>query len=182
MVMLMGLRGTPFLYYGDEIGMPDTDVPAERILDPVGKMFGPRLGRDNERTPMQWSRDDGAGFSAPGVEPWLPYGNFAACNVAEQRDDPSSMLHLDARSHRVASRDRRIFATARTATHPASDDHALDLDAWRAHGRRAESLGRRPSRGRHARHHPHRHRSFTRRRVGHRRATLDAWSGVILER
>ena len=46
LVMLMGLRGTPFLYYGDEIGMVDTDVPVERILDPVGKIprraHGPR--------------------------------------------------------------------------------------------------------------------------------------------
>ena len=81
LVMLLGLRGTPFLYYGDEIGMPDTDVPVERILDPVGVFHGPRLGRDPERTPMHWSGEPGAGFSAPGVEPWLPYGDYAACNV-----------------------------------------------------------------------------------------------------
>jgi alpha-glucosidase len=94
MLLLLGLRGTPILYYGDEIGMPDTDVPVDRILDPVGKFHGPRLGRDPERTPMHWSPDDGAGFSTPGVEPWLPYGDYAACNVADQQHDPDSMLSL----------------------------------------------------------------------------------------
>ncbi len=94
MVMLMGLRGTPFLYYGDEIGMPNTEIPVDRILDPVGIMHGPRLGRDGERTPMHWSPGEGAGFSVPGVEPWLPYGDNTSCNVEEQRRDPASMLSL----------------------------------------------------------------------------------------
>ncbi len=94
LVMLMGLRGTPFLYYGDEIGMIDTDVPADRILDPVGVFHGARLGRDNERTPMQWTPAPGAGFSEPGVEPWLPYGDYGAYNVADQRRDPASALSL----------------------------------------------------------------------------------------
>ncbi len=94
LVMLMGLRGTPFLYYGDEIGMIDTDVPADRILDPVGVFHGARLGRDNERTPMQWTAAPGAGFSEPGVEPWLPYGDYGAYNVADQRSDPASALSL----------------------------------------------------------------------------------------
>jgi alpha-glucosidase len=94
LVMLMGLRGTPFLYYGDEIGMPDTNVPKDRILDPVGVFHGARMGRDDERTPMHWSPAPGADFSAPGVEPWLPYGDYAACNVADQRTDPDSTLSL----------------------------------------------------------------------------------------
>ncbi len=94
LVMLLGLRGTPFLYYGDEIGMIDTDVPQDRILDPVGVFHGARMGRDNERTPMHWSAAPGAGFSAPGVEPWLPYGDYAASNVTDQRRDPGSILSL----------------------------------------------------------------------------------------
>jgi alpha-glucosidase len=94
MLMLMALRGTPFLYYGDEIGMPDTEVPADRVLDPVGVFHGPRMGRDPERTPMPWTGEPGAGYSEPGVEPWLPYGDVAACNVAHQRHDPDSMLSL----------------------------------------------------------------------------------------
>ncbi|HEX5614389.1 MAG TPA: alpha-amylase family glycosyl hydrolase [Acidimicrobiia bacterium] len=94
MLLLLTLRGTPFVYYGDEIAMPDTDVPEARILDPVGKFHGKRLGRDPERTPMQWSPDPGAGFSEPGVEPWLPYGDPRGWNVADQRREPDSMLSL----------------------------------------------------------------------------------------
>jgi alpha-glucosidase len=94
LVMLFGLRGTPFLYYGDEIGMTDTPVPKERLLDPVGIVFHGAYGRDPERTPMQWDSEPGFGFSAPGVEPWLPYGDGATYNVARQRHDPGSMLSL----------------------------------------------------------------------------------------
>jgi alpha-glucosidase len=93
-MMLLTVRGTPFLYYGDEIGMPDTDVPQERILDPVGKRFHPLYGRDPERTPMQWSSAPGAGFTEAGVEPWLPFGDVAATNVGDQRHDPDSTLNL----------------------------------------------------------------------------------------
>jgi len=94
MVLLMGLRGTPFLYYGDEIGMTDTDVADDRILDPVAKLHGARLGRDPERTPMQWSGAPGAGFTKAGVEPWLPFGAHERLNVDAQRHDPNSMLSL----------------------------------------------------------------------------------------
>jgi alpha-glucosidase len=92
--MLLSLRGTPFVYYGDELGMLNTDVPANRILDPVGRIHGRRMGRDPERTPMPWTGEPGAGFTNPGVEPWLPFGDIAACNVADQRHDPVSMLAL----------------------------------------------------------------------------------------
>jgi alpha-glucosidase len=122
MLMLMGLRGTPFLYYGDELGMPDTDVPIERILDPVGKLHGPRMGRDPERTPMPWTGEPGAGFSAPGVDPWLPYGDYASCNVARQRHEPGSMLALtrDLIGLRDAMPDLRRGAY-RTLTAPNDD-------------------------------------------------------------
>jgi alpha-glucosidase len=124
--MLLGLRGTPFLYYGDEIGMPDTDVPKDRIVDPVGLFHGPSVGRDNERTPMHWSPGPGAGFSQPGVEPWLPYGDYAKCNVADQRHDPGSTLSLtrDLIGLRDALPDLRAGAYA---TLPASDDRVW---AW----------------------------------------------------
>lgn len=92
--MLLALRGTPFLYYGDELGMTDTDVPEDRVLDPVGKIHGRRLGRDPERTPMPWAGEPGAGYTEPGVEPWLPFGDIAAANVAGERHDPTSMLAL----------------------------------------------------------------------------------------
>ena len=126
MVMLMGLRGTPFLYYGDEIGMPDTEIPQDRVLDPVGVFHGARVGRDPERTPMPWTGEAGAGYSAPGVEPWLPYGDVAACNVADQRHDPDSMLSLtrDLIGLRNAMPELRRGSYT---TLPSSDEH---LWAW----------------------------------------------------
>ena len=90
-VILLTLRGTPLLYYGDEIGMPNVDVPRDRLRDPVGIRHWPDdPGRDMARTPMQWSSD--GGFTAAGVEPWLPMGDAAARNVADQRSDPGSFL------------------------------------------------------------------------------------------
>jgi alpha-glucosidase len=94
LLMLLTLRGAAFLYYGDEIGMPDTDVPADRLLDPVSVALTPVLNRDAARTPMPWTGEPGAGFTEPGVEPWLPFGDVSACNVAHQRTDPASTLHL----------------------------------------------------------------------------------------
>ncbi len=121
MVLLMGLRGTPFLYYGDEIGMTDTDVPDDRILDPVAKLHGTRLGRDPERTPMQWTADAGAGFTQAGVEPWLPFGAHERINVEAQRHDPNSMLSLtrDLIGLRDAMPELR---TGAYETHPATKD------------------------------------------------------------
>jgi alpha-glucosidase len=92
-MMLLTLRGTPFLYYGEEIGMADVAIPAERVRDPVGKRF-PLLGRDPERTPMQWDAGRNAGFTTAG-EPWLPIAPDATTlNVAAQRDDARSHLSL----------------------------------------------------------------------------------------
>ncbi len=92
LTMLLTLRGTPVLYQGDEIGLPDVKLDYEDVKDPVGIRFHPYAGRDPGRTPMQWSAGPGAGFTEPGVSPWLPFGDLA-CNVADQRDDPDSVLH-----------------------------------------------------------------------------------------
>ena len=95
LMMLLGLRGTAFLYAGDEIALPDGEVPEERERDPVARRTGDRSqGRDGCRTPMPWTGAPGAGFTAGGVEPWLPIGDAAARNVADQREDPRSVLHL----------------------------------------------------------------------------------------
>jgi alpha-glucosidase len=94
-VLLLSLRGTTFLYYGDEIGMPEAPVPRELLRDPVGLARWPDdEGRDRFRTPMQWTDGPGAGFTAAGVEPWLPVGDAASCNVGSQERDPDSTLHL----------------------------------------------------------------------------------------
>jgi alpha-glucosidase len=126
MTMLLTLRGTPFLYYGDEIGMPDTHIPDDRILDPVGKFHGARVGRDPERTPMHWSAEPGAGFSVPGVEPWLPYGDYGACNVEAQRNDPDSMLTLTRDLIRLRNQSHELRRGA-YRTLPMSDDRVW---AW----------------------------------------------------
>jgi alpha-glucosidase len=95
LVALLTLRGTPLLYYGDEIGMPETAVVREDVQDPVGKRHWPEnRGRDGARTPMPWSAEPGAGFTSPEVRPWLPFGDHAGANVADQRADRGSMLNL----------------------------------------------------------------------------------------
>jgi alpha-glucosidase len=94
-VMLLGLRGTPVLYQGDEIGLADVEVPRERLRDPLGVAYWPAYaGRDAMRTPMPWRNIPGGGFTEAGVEPWLPLGDAAACNVEDQREDPASILSL----------------------------------------------------------------------------------------
>ncbi len=95
LMLMIGLWGTVFLFEGDEIGMTDTTIEREDLRDPVGLRFWPAYrGRDPERTPMAWAGDEGGGFTAPGVTPWLPFGDLGAANVADQRDDPASMLTL----------------------------------------------------------------------------------------
>jgi len=94
LMLLLTLRGTPILYYGDEIGMREAEIPADRVRDPVGlRDGGVEPGRDGARTPMPWTDAPGAGFTAAGVEPWLPFGDLAV-NVAAQRADAGSVLHL----------------------------------------------------------------------------------------
>jgi alpha-glucosidase len=93
-MLLLTLRGTPTLYYGDEIGMHDVAIPPELVQDPWEKNVpGIGLGRDPERTPMQWDSSAQAGFSVG--TPWLPIASdYSSVNVARQCDDPTSMLTL----------------------------------------------------------------------------------------
>jgi alpha-glucosidase len=96
LLMLLTLRGTPFLYYGDEIALEHVPVDPEAALDPVARRTGdPSRNRDPCRTPMPWNGEPGAGFTADGdTRTWLPIGDNAARNVADQREDPASTLHL----------------------------------------------------------------------------------------
>ncbi len=95
-MLLLTLRGTPTLYYGDEIGMRDGLIPPERVRDPWGIRVGnPSVGRDPERTPMQWDATPNAGFCPPAGDPWLPIPDDATeTNVAAQQDDSRSLLSL----------------------------------------------------------------------------------------
>jgi alpha-glucosidase len=113
-VLLLTLRGTPTMYYGDELGIAKVAIPPEAVHDPWEKNEpGRGLGRDPVRTPMPWSAAAHAGFTS-GV-PWLPLGpDWATSNVQSQSADPSSMLSL----YRALLRLRR--------SHPA-----LSLGAYR---------------------------------------------------
>ena len=93
-MLLLTLRGTPTIYQGEEIGMADVPIPPERVQDPWEKNVpGLGLGRDPERTPMQWDTSAKAGFTTG--EPWLPLSaDHARRNVAVQMHDPHSMYSL----------------------------------------------------------------------------------------
>jgi alpha-glucosidase len=83
-VVLLAQRGTPFLYAGEELGLEDAEVPAERVVDPGG--------RDGCRAPVPWTSDGSHGW---GPTPWLPFPPDAAERSAEVlRSDPASILHL----------------------------------------------------------------------------------------
>jgi len=92
--LLLSLRGTPFLYYGEEIGMRDIKVLRKDILDPIGKRYWPIfVGRDGCRAPMQWDGSPQAGFTSG--DPWLPvHPNHIRRNVAQQEQDTDSLLHF----------------------------------------------------------------------------------------
>jgi alpha-glucosidase len=101
LLVLATLPGTTVLYYGDEIGMTDVDVPPALRRD-TGR---PGKGnRDRGRTPMPWDASPGGGFTAPGVVPWLPVADHPVSNVADQRADAGSVLWLC----------RRLLALRRT--------------------------------------------------------------------
>ncbi len=84
-VLLLTLRGTPFLYAGEELGLEDAVVPPDRVRDPGG--------RDGCRAPLPWEAGPGHGWA--GSEPWLPWPPEAAArSVARQKEDAGSVLHL----------------------------------------------------------------------------------------
>lgn len=91
--LLTTLRGTAFLYQGEELGLPHADVPFDKLQDPEGKTFWPRhKGRDGARTPMPWQAEAAfLGFST--IEPWLPVDpRHPPLAVDAQEADPGSML------------------------------------------------------------------------------------------
>jgi alpha-glucosidase len=97
-MLLLTLRGTPTTYYGEELGMTDTPIPPEMVQDPPAvnqPEIAHIVGRDPERTPMQWDDSPNAGFCPPDVQPWLPVNdNFREVNVAAEAADPHSFLQL----------------------------------------------------------------------------------------
>jgi alpha-glucosidase len=106
-MLLLTLRGTPTIYYGDELGMTDVPIPPAEVQDPAEKnQPGLGLGRDPERTPMPWDGTSQAGFTAG--KPWLPLGaDHHSTNVAALSGRRDSILNLY----------RRLIALRRA--HPA---------------------------------------------------------------
>jgi alpha-glucosidase len=95
-MLLFTLRGTPTMYYGDELGMTDVEIPPEKVQDPWEKFVpGLGLGRDPERTPLPWDDSPNGGFCPPDVTPWLPLGDdVAEVNVATLQVQEGSILHM----------------------------------------------------------------------------------------
>jgi alpha-glucosidase len=93
-MLILTLRGTPTLYYGDELGLSDVAIPPDRIKDPRElREPGKDLNRDPVRTPLPWDSSACAGFTTG--EPWLPLNeDHTSRNVATLRQDPSSILSL----------------------------------------------------------------------------------------
>jgi alpha-glucosidase len=117
MMLLLTLRGTPTIYYGDELGLPNAEIRSDQVRDPWG-LVEPQQGRDRARSPMPWDGTPNAGFSAPGVEPWLPFAPGPEThNVAAQREDPGSMLALTRRLLRL----RREHAALAEGEHRSVD-------------------------------------------------------------
>lgn len=92
--MLLTMRGTPFIYYGEEIGMRDIHLHRSELKDVVGKRYWPLYpGRDGCRAPMQWDASANAGFSQ--TAPWLPvHPDYLQRNVEAQREDPDSLFNF----------------------------------------------------------------------------------------
>jgi alpha-glucosidase len=93
-MLLLTLRGTPTMYYGDEIGIAKVEIPPEAVQDPWAKNEpGLGLGRDPERTPMPWDGSANGGFTRG--RPWLPLDpDCATCHVEALSQDPTSILTL----------------------------------------------------------------------------------------
>jgi alpha-glucosidase len=127
-MLLLTLRGTPTVYYGDEIGMENGVIPPEKVQDPQGKNLGAERTRDVARTPMQWDLSPYAGFSP--AEPWLPVSaDYAARNVASQSADPASMLSFYRRLFWLRRESPALFGGSYHALDTQEDCYAYIREA-----------------------------------------------------
>jgi alpha-glucosidase len=111
--LVCSLRGSVCVYQGEELGLPEADLPFDALQDPYGKAFWPTFkGRDGCRTPLPWDTSERAGFTSG--EPWLPIpASHRALDIASQQDDPASKLNgfrrfLGWRKHHAALLDGAI--------------------------------------------------------------------------
>ena len=148
LALLLTLRGTPFLYNGEEIGMTDSmleeisqfrDTPLARMYPILMEELGispaealamiNRMGRDKCRTPVQWDDAPNGGFSPAGVQTWLPVNpNYAqGVNVAEQLADPDSLLNFYRRLLRVRKQTPALIAGDYRPLHEEAEDYLAFL-------------------------------------------------------
>jgi len=148
LALLLTLRGTPFLYNGEEIGMTDLlledvsqfrDIPLARMYPVLIEELGMspakalavvnQMGRDKCRTPMQWANAPNGGFSPAGVQTWLPVNpNYAqGVNVADQLADPDSLLNFYRRMLRVRKQIPALIAGDYTPLHEDAENYLAFL-------------------------------------------------------
>ena len=129
-MLLLTLRGTPTIYYGDEIGMADVPIPPEEVKDPRElREPGIGLGRDPVRTPMAWDGSPHAGFSTG--KPWLPlHVDWPMHNVESESTKPASMLSL----YRALLQLRRAEPALSTGSIELVDAGRDVLAYYRSHG------------------------------------------------
>jgi len=129
-VVLLTIRGTPFMYYGEEIGLRDVQVPEDEIIDPPARraLVDPDFqwwNRDGCRSPMPWTSGPGYGFTSG--RPWLRFGDDAdARNVASQDSDPRSVLA----TYRRLIELRRKSEAVRSGTLRVVETGTPDVLAW----------------------------------------------------
>jgi alpha-glucosidase len=144
MLLLMSLRGNPFLYYGEELGLTQVEIPFEELKDPEAIANWPlTLSRDGARTPMPWeAAAPQAGFSA--VRPWLPVGpDHAALAVDRQAADPDSLLNLTRRL--VALRKAEPALRLGRLERLAAEGDLLTFERWHENRRLRVALNMGPT-------------------------------------
>lgn len=152
LIMLLTLKGTPFLYNGEEIGMSDLIIEdAGKFRDPLSLLYaelerkvmgsdertaiqkGAFMGRDRNRTPMQWSDAPNAGFCPAGVEPWLPVNPDynTGVNVDTQERLPDSLLHFYQQMLKLR-KDHPSLQTGEFQEIDTDNDNVLVYRRWNA--------------------------------------------------
>ena len=150
-MLLMTLRGTPTMYYGDELGMADGDIPVDRVQDPAEKRQpGIGMGRDPERTPMLWDNSEHAGFTRG--KPWLPIEpDYTTRSVETESKDPCSLLNLYKRLLELRKKHAALHAGDVYAIRPETNSDSSLLSYRRTDGSErlqiVLNLGKEPEQG-----------------------------------
>ena len=132
--LYLTLRGTPVMYYGEELGMKTTPpTRKEDVKDPIGKTGWPReKGRDGERTPMQWDESQNAGFSK--TSPWLPVPpTHKTHNVADETKDPNSLLAFYKKLLNLRHTNQALLDGGYTALNPSDQNVLSYLRTYKDH-------------------------------------------------